>query len=469
MKKDSRSGKPLFGQQPPPGLFDSTDKRRLILMSAALVALLVVFVVAQLQRGAADPTAEQRQHIAIEEPTPELLEEVVVPRFDPERLRGKVSDSRETDRVLRERGGIEELAAYVRGFGDPHFAALGVQDLDEAARQQLLLDPQAHRAQPFRARGTVLDLALREDREGREQLDGSLRLETGGEVFFTVLRAPAHLLPSDFVRVDGLFFKLFRDEAAPGEWTEGPYLVGNRALRSYPPLEPFDPERLERRLAEVEDDGTTSMTRLTGDAHLALWELMRFVERPEVLQVNWEAAPELDAALLARIIRDGQSLRGQPVRIPVSRIQDMRTPSAGENPLRLERTSNGWIGNTNWTGGSAVIQFMMPPQARDLERGSYCTARGFFLKNLAYEDRSGNLRTAPYFVLESLDPFVLPENTVMRTIAWFVAGLTIFLAALFFLLLMRDRKKSLQFQAELVRRRRARREGAAGPPRGPNP
>ena len=462
MKKEPRPS--LFKQPPPPpGLFDTSDKRRLILMSVTLLILIVLFVVAQFQGAGKEAALHDAQQMATEPAAPELVEQVSVPEFDRERLRGLVSDSRETDRVLRESGGVAVLTDYVRGFGDPHFAGLGVQTLDGATHAALLADPEAHRAAPYRVRGTVVDFGVREDRDGRELIEGSLRLEDGSSAFFTVLRAPEALLPGDFIRFDGLFFKVFRDEPAPGEWVEGSYFVGNRAIPSHATLEPFDEGTLNRLVGLVEDDGTAGMTRLTGDAHPALWELMRFAQIPESDAVDWQAAPTLDGAMLARLIRDGEAHRGAPVQIPVSRIQDMRTASAAENPLRLEFVTTGWIGNTTWTGGSSVIQFIMPPQESDLRIGAYCTARGFFLKNLAYEDRSGTLRTAPYFVLDKLDLFVLPESTMIRNIAWFVAGLTLFLVALFFVLLTRDRKKSEQFQAELVRRRRARREREGSP------
>ncbi len=464
MRKLPEPGQAPFGQRPTPELFDKSDKRRLILMSAALVALLVVFVIAQIQSGSGDQAAQDRAQLTtgVLDAAEEL--EVVVPAFDLERLRGKVSDSRETDRVLREGAGIEELARYVRGFANAQFAALGVRDLDAAALEEVRTDPDAQRAKPFRARGTLLELEARATSEGHEQLEGALALEDGGTAFFSVRHGADFFQLGDFVRVDGLFFKLFRDELDSGEWVEGPLLVGDRALRSQPRLGPFSMEHLRATLAEVEDDGTSSMTGLGGEAGLAKWELMRFSARPEAGEIDWDAAPELDSALLARLIREGAEFRGEPLRFPISRMQGMRTATASENPLRLARHTNGWIGNSNWTGGIGVVQFSMLPQERDLAIGAYVTARGFFLKNLAYEDRSGVMRTAPYFVLHGVEPFEMPEDTVMRNIAWFMVALTLSLAALFVVLLTRDRKKSLQFQAELVRRRRARRErqGAAG-------
>lgn len=458
MRKLPESGGSIFGRAPSPELFDKGDKRRLILMSVTLVVLLVVFVVAQLQRGNADEGADARTLQATGEPDLAEEAEVVVPPFDLELLRGKVSDSRETDRVLRESGGLEELGRYVRGFGDPQFAALAVRELDAQALAELRAEPEAQRAKPYRARGTLLEVEYGQELEGRAQIDGVLELEHGGNVFFSVQQASDIPVAGDFVRIDGLFFKLFRDELESGEWSEGPLLVGNRLVPSSPQLEPYDDADFAALLAEVEDDSTSSMTGLGETAGRARWELLRYSGRPEVAAIDWEQAPELDAALLSRLVREGAQFRGQPLRIPVSRVQDARLRSAGENPLRLPRTTVGWIGNSNWTGGPGVIQFVMLPQETSFAPGAYVTARGFFLKNLAYEDRSGVLRTAPYFVLHTLEGFVIPEDTLIRNIAWMVAALTLGLALLFFVLLLRDRKKSQQFQAELVRRRRARRE-----------
>ncbi len=465
MKKVPSSGRSPFGQPPRSEMFDRSDRRRLILMTVVLVVLIGAFITAQLRTSGRDAAQEAPQAAVPDEP--ELIEEVAAPTFDVELLRGRVSDGREGDRVLREEQGIALLMDHVSGFGDPHFAALGVEPLDEAAYTALFEDPAGHRAKPFRARGTLEDIRERTRADGREQAEGRLRLEDGGTVYFSVHRALSDLAPGDFVRLDGLFFKVFRDEVEPGRWAEGPLLVGERLLRSHPPLEPFAQATLEEALVGVRDDGTDSMTRLTGDAGRAQWELVRYVQRPEALEVDWDQAPELDSALLANLVRDGHAHRGRPFFVPISRLQALSIKRAGENPLRLERLATGWIGNSNWSGGTKVIWFVMPPalltpQAALLQRGDYVVARGFFLKNLAYEDSAGVLRTAPYFVFEQLQPFEIPESRWLQTIAWFVAGLTIFLAGLFIVLLMRDRKKAAQFQAELVRRRRARRERLGG-------
>src|SRR5690606_38727198 len=105
MKQEPRSS--LFKQPPPPpGLFDTSDKRRLILMSVTLLILVVLFVVAQFQGAGNEAALNEAQQMATEPAAPELVEQVSVPTFERERLRGLVSDSRETDRVLRESGGV---------------------------------------------------------------------------------------------------------------------------------------------------------------------------------------------------------------------------------------------------------------------------------------------------------------------------------------------------------------------------
>ena len=64
---------------------------------------------------------------------------------------------------------------------------------------------------------------------------------------------------------------------------------------------------------------------------------------------------------------------------------------------------------------------------------------------------------SPVFVLASVDPFVPPEDLGTVRVMWGVLGASIALGGLLVFLLMRDKKKSHALQAELVRRRRARR------------
>lgn len=448
---------PTFGQKTPPdALLAGHEKRRLIFMAVLLVILLLGYLIARFQASQQETTQNRELEQAIEET---LEERVVVPELDLTRLAGKVHDSTESERLLRESEGLRELVDYVRGFGDAHFSALGRRDLDPTALAEISAEPDAFRGHAFRARGWVEEIRRRELPAGGGQIDGRLRLESGDRAFFTVLAAPENLIPDDFVRVDGVFFKLFRDEGESGEWIEGPYLVGARMVRSYARAERIDAETLWSWLSRVRDDSISEgITGFEGDAALARWYLMGWAQGAGETETDWESAPELDNAAMTELLKNPREWRGRPFRIPVSRNLHTYTLSAGENPLRVDTETVGWIGNFMWHNRARLIHFGMPGAHSELEQAKLVQGHGFFFKNYAYEDVNGVTRIAPYFVLSHLEPFIPAEDTLRtRSLALFVAGMTIFLILLFVVLLLRDRRRTRQFQEELARRRRARR------------
>ncbi len=460
---------PLFGKQPPPDkVLAGREKRRLIFMAVLLGILLIGYAVTRFQASEQEAAMTEELEESIEEP---LVEEVVVPELDRSRLEGKIHDATESERLLRESEALAVLVEYVRGFGEGHYAALGRRDLDPSVLAEIAADPDSFRGSAFRARGWIDEVRRRERPGDGEEIDGRLRLEDGGYAYFTVLDAPESLILDDFVRVDGVFFKLFRDEGEDGEWIEGPYLVGTRMVRSYPRPGEIDTEELRSRLARVTDDSISEgITRFEGDAGLARWYLMGWARDVGEAETDWAAAPELDNAAMTELLKNGREFRGKPFRIPISRNLHTYTLDAGENPLRIDTETVGWIGNFMWHNRARLIHFGMPGAHRELEKARLVRGHGFFFKNVAYEDVNGVTRVVPYFVLSHLEPFVPPQDTLrMRDFALFVAGMTILLIVLFVVLLLRDRRKARQFQEELIRRRRARRERAGSPPSGPGP
>lgn len=458
-----------FGKTTPPDtLLAGREKRRLIFMAVLLGILLIGYVVTRFQASEQEAAMNEELEQEIEEP---LVEEVVVPKLDLTLLEGKVHDATESERLLRESEGLAVLVDYVRGFGEGHFAALGRRELDPSALTEVTSDPSAFRGHAFRARGWIEEVRRRALPNGEERVDGRLRLEDGGYAYFTVLEAPASVIVDDFVRVDGVFFKLFRDEGEDGQWVEGPYLVGTQLVRSYARPEKLDTEELRSRLARVTDDSIAEgITRFEGDAGLARWYLMGWARDIGEAETDWAAAPELDNAAMSELLKNGKAHRGDPYRIPISRNLHTYTLDAGENPLRIDTETVGWIGNFMWHNRARLIHFGMPGAHPELEQARLVRGHGFFFKNVAYEDVNGVTRVVPYFVLSHLEPFIPAQDTLRtRDFALFVAGMTILLILLFVVLLLRDRRKARQFQEELVRRRRARRERAASQPPDPGP
>jgi hypothetical protein len=161
------------------------------------------------------------------------------------------------------------------------------------------------------------------------------------------------------------------------------------------------------------------------------------------------------------VLKDGEAWRGKPIQVPISQNMGMATVDPGENPARLDRVTEGWIGNTTWANQAGVIKFLYPGEFPKLEVGSLVQGRGFFVKNHNYEPRDGGVRQAPYFVLADLEIFVPPENNLAKHLMWGVAGLALLLLMVFPVLLLRDKKKSEALQRDLVRRKQERRERLA--------
>jgi hypothetical protein len=439
-------------------LLNAGERKKLIAMSVLVALVIGIFLFSQLQQSR--HTDRQLDQIAEADDT--IFEErLIVPSFEKSLLAGKILDAREGDRVLLQRQTLDPLLEYTSSFNAAHFLALGMRDLDEAARAELAADPEALRAQPFLARGWIDDFDQRIGSGGAREYHGRLLLEDRSHCHFVVRNLPEGLIIDDFVRLDGLFLKLFRTEGEDG-WLEGPLLVGPRLLHSWARPESLDRNDIFVKLAQITDDTIDGgLTGLGGNTFDAQWLLMNSIIRGGQDEIDWEQAPELDDETLLAIMTEGPSWRGAPFRIPIARNMDLWTSAPGENPARVDKVTMGWIGSWTWTNNkSAVINYVMPYDAEHLRGVRLVSARGYFIKNFAYETRDGNLRVAPYFVLSHIEEFVpLVDNTI-KYIGFGLTVLTIGIILLIFVGLRRDKQRAAEFQADLVRRRRARRERA---------
>jgi len=447
-----------FDAAPEGKLFHGAERRKLITMGVLILVVAGIFVYSQLQEsGRADRELDQ-----IAEPDDSAFQEqLVVPSFDANLLAGKILDAREGDRVLLQRETLDPLLEYTSSFNAAHFLALGMRALDAAAQAELSADSEAHRAQPFLARGWLDDLDQRIGAGGAREFHGRLRLEDESFCHFVVRALPDGLIVDDFVRIDGLFLKLFRSEGDEG-WLEGPLLVGPQLLDSWPQPEVLDRDAIFVKLAQITDDTIDGgLTGLGGETFDAQWLLMNSLVREGDGEIDWEMAPELDDETLVGIMTQGAAWRGAPFRIPIARNMDLWTSAPGENPARVDKVTMGWIGSWTWVNNkSAVLHYVMPYDAEHLRGARLVSARGYFLKNFAYETRDGNLRVAPYFVLSHIEEFVPPVDNTIQYIGIGLTVLTLTIIALIYMGLRRDKKRAAAFQADMVRRRRARRERA---------
>ncbi len=473
------------------------DKTRLIVMSVLLVLIVVAYFASTLQEK--KHLQSQGEVVGAEE---EFEETVAVKQYDFAAIEDQVLDTRPEDRVLLPSALTEPITNHVFGFNEGHFHALGLELMTGEVRAAVEADPKAHRGKALRVRGKLEEIKSRERLDGKTEYKGWLRGDDGEVTHFITTATPEEVIYGDFMRLDGLFLKLYRAEDHEGDWANGPLLVGSSLVSSYPRFEEdaFNPEVLKARLSTVVDDTAKRSTGLDGDVYEAQWLLMDYAKTDAYAAIDWEKATELNNETMTEILKYGSDWRfrlaadsiedpraerdpatGQrplltedlipiPIRIPVSKNMGINTMDPGENPSRLDKVTTGWLGNWTWTNHAGVIKFIMPADRPDLT-GMYeaelLHGKGFFLKNHNYESKDHGTRTAPYFVLTELEQFHPQENNLPEILMWGVLGLTLFLLALFPYLLMRDRKKSEALQRALVQRRQERRRRmAADQPQG---
>lgn len=448
MRKFQIPNQPETGSSP--GLWRS-EKVRIVLMAVALLIVGGAFLVSQL-KGREYRDAELGD-LPPEEPV--FVEQgVKLPDMDPSALDALVADAAEADRVVLEPEAVALAAEWSARLTDRHFEALGVRDLDGDEIAELQEDPGEHRGAAYRVRGWIESLQRRSVGEDEEQ--GFLTrfvLEDESVAYAVILDVPeGQRSPGAFLKTDGLFVKLFSDEAEGG-WIEGPLFVAPRAIPSFPAFE--DPaELVDGAMEGVTDDGLETRSGLPVREY---WTLMAYAKSAAPGAVDWDATPELNRDLLQKIDLDGSPYRGQPMRIPVSKLMGITVRSAAENPARVPRTTEGWIGNTTWKN---LISFSAPFAITDVEENDLIEARGFFLKNLAYVPRDGGLHVAPRFVITSMERYVPPRDNTLMLVMYAAIAITVLLAILIATLLFRDKRRSRQLHDELVRRRQARRSKA---------
>jgi hypothetical protein len=439
------------------GLFTKSERNRVVVMVVLLLGLAFGFVASLMQKEKHERAGEANLP---EEPV--YIESVDLPELDRERIAGKIRDVQPGDRILIETGPSQALFEFVSRFLGPHYKELGIENLTPEVVREMYADPEAFRARPYRVRGWVEELYSRQVEGGRQEHSGWIRLEDRSVVHFLVHRIEPRIIRDDFVRLDGVFFKLFHDEGETG-WEEGPFLIGTRIVRSYDSVEPFDAERFARQLAVVEDDSAENITgMMSGPAFDAQWMLLSHANSERAAAIDWDSAPELDNAAMVKILVNGAAHRGAPYRIPISRDLGIWTQDPGENPARLETVTTGWIGNFTWTNQAGLIQFVMAGEQPQLQESKLVRGHGFFLKNFAYEPRDGGLRVAPFFVLASIEPYTAIYDPTADYIMYGIGAVTVLLIGSFAAFLLWDRRRSRVLQQELVRRRRERRQRTAG-------
>lgn len=431
------------------------DRNRLILLSVAAVLLVAGYLGTRfVSDRAREKEAESEPRIV---PEAAVQDGLVIPEFDRSDVLAEVEDATAEQRLTLAHEALNALLIYSNFLTPRHYAELETTTVDASVVEELAADPAARRGEPFAVRGSLEDLGRRSRSEKLDESYATVRLEDGARVHVAFVVPPADdLAVGDFVHMDGLFVQNYRG-AVDGSLVEGPLFAGRAIERSYPSVTAPDHETLRQELiANVRDD---ELGDVSGEPFDELWKLMAFAQQ-RADEIDWDEAPEMRTATLNGVASSGDAFRAFPFRLPISQNMGTYTEAAGENPLRIERVTRGWIGNFAWTGAVPVIKWIAPFDAPELAdrygAAKLLTGRGFFLKNVYYEQKNGDPGRAPLFVMTSIETFDPPVDTRPAQIALGMLGLVIGTIVLIWFLLRRDKKAAAELQATLARRRRAR-------------
>ncbi len=440
------------GAQAPRSGLSGGEKVRLGLMLVGIIVIGASLFYANAPRG--------EGQAVVAEPV-EIVARVELPTIPVDALRAGVEDSTPAQRVRLERAPVATLLGLARQLTPAHFEALDARALDAATIEEIRADPNPWRGRAVTVRGQVLvHKELRPDALAAPEHHLTLAVEGGGTAHAVVLSAPTPLEPGDWLRLSGLFLKLYSNEGPAGEWIEAPLVVSSRAEPSVAPIGPrpyHDPDRLDL----VIDDG---LQRPLGLDVPGRFELLAHARDAAPDAHDFSAALELDRDLLGRILEDPQPYRGAAFRLGTSRIEVVRHLALPENGARLDTVTELWIANTGWDRALPVIGVQVPGRLAGLAKGQLIKGELQFFKNYAFDSGVGTRRVAPFFVGHSIERFEVPTNPVMRQVLYAVAILTGLMVTILAVLVRRDRRRAEVFERQQVERRQRRRtsDPAAG-------
>jgi|GEM_PF-1705387 len=458
------------------------DRFRIVGLTVSALLIGALYLYSQARTLAEQEKLNQESAGSI--PAPE--ESVQQIPFDQPEVLAQIEDDTDPQQEFLESAPLKEVFSYAKLQTRKALESAGMRTLDAEVSGELLADPSGHRLDPILLRGQILEVSERQGSDGkRSGWIGSVLTDDGSLGYFLVQDAPKlegdpnspqSLRPGDYIRVDGIFHKVYR-AAVPTEMgsdtlgsASGPLVLGFRASPSTPAVpdaDDFTEEWAQALLLGLDSviDDEVSRTFEKDAFDLQQWGLMAYAQMKGA-ETDWDTAAELDQEALSQIYEDGDGFRGTPFRIPVSINLDTYSTSVEDNPLRLDRVTQGWIGNNNWKGAVKTIKWVGPFVRRDLLRTKglegaddphrYVQAKGYFFRNILFSNKSGEPRRSPVFVLHDLEVFQLKGSNPVAPVAVVVVGATIFMVIVIFLLLRADRRKSARLRDDMVRRRRKR-------------
>ncbi len=391
---------------------------------------------------------------------------VVVPKIhlDPKIL-AQIRDDKPRFRVQREPKAFEYLLSQAAKLvpGALEYMGLPKEPLDYDA---VLKNPGAFRGKPVWVRARLVEDPLVIDVDtlpGVKDVRGKARDEKGRLYFFSMAqtaRKPLH--KGDWVKIKGFFYKLWDPDA---RGSKVPYIVGYRLYRSWPRWKPV--KELDRTLFPEIMDGSSLDPETTEPE--AFYHFLSYVLNLPEEKADPAKLPRLDEIALTRMRNDPNGTRGKLYHFYAKIIRDPYFLAMAENPLGLKWKTEIWAATSR---PAAVIRLILPGRRADLRREMEIEVIGCFLRNMEYQasDQKVGMATAPIFVSAWARPHEIPQDTTLDTAKWIIAGILIAFILLLTAVSHFDRKKHLEAEKALARRRRERlakkAAGKAGPAAG---
>ena len=438
------------------------DKRRLIVLSIGFMILVGAYISTNTKANEYGDSAKEKLASGVVMDALVSDSQVFVPEFKDASLLDNILDSNEAEQVHLKEESILATLKYTRKLTPIQYTELGIQDFTKEIQQALAANPADHRLDPLRVRGEILNLRHRPGTDkSPATFYGTLEQKDGSHAHFIVSDSGKNdELPSDFLRLDGMFVQMHHAEIK-GEWINAPLLVGRKLVGSYEYLQ-LDKNLSTPAMALVEDDVATEGAK--GIPYQAQWELLAKANQ-EAGQIDWDNVPEFGDEYLGRMFKGDDSLRGMAFRFPISSSQAASTVEVGENPLHRNQIMKGWIGNYTWKRGNGLIQWIgaFDNEALHDYRGKaqLVTGRGFFLKNVVYEMRDGRAGKTPLFVMQSVEVYTPKIDTTEKQILWALLAITGIIMVVITWLISKDKRQNQILQSKLAARRRARMEQQA--------
>lgn len=379
---------------------------------------------------------------------------MAMPPVDKEQL-ATVKDSTAAERVIIEPQPFQGLASLAVGLFGGHLLRLGEPDFpfDEGEARAAEL-----RGEPFRMRGRVLDAEVRERVTGKApEFWCLIETDRGDRAWFASLTVPETLFGSqNYVLADGYFFKYYTQKMGEERLT-APLFVGRSLVASYPVVGPAESPDVTV-LAEVKDPALGAEVPLD---ERGLWHLLNVARTVRAedggVERAFADARKMEDAVLEDLARAPEVYRGAPFVFGGMVKGRPGFELLGENPLRMERMSTAWLRN-NSSGVDTLVQVCAPGEFDFLDPPGTVLFHGWFLQLYSYEDKEGNQRRAPVFVIAKMEGVKGQPDPWAGQVIWVFIGLSLVLGGVMMALVRRDKRRASEFDAQRREKRKRRAE-----------